>query len=84
MINWKLFAIAVTYTLAGIFTLDNYGAPWWIQVLFIIVSAITIRGSYQLGRINELNNSSARALWEMAERRARQQAMVIEEAPDDV
>lgn len=90
MINWKLFFIAVTYILAGIFTLDNYDAPWWIKLLFIVVSAITIRVSYQLGRIKELDNSSVKALWEMAERRACQQAgdsdghMVVEEAPDDV
>lgn len=88
MINWRLFFIAAAYTLAGVLAFDNYGAPWWIRLLFVVVSVGTIRVSYQLGRICELDNSSARALWEMAERRARVQAkdtdyhMVIEEDPD--
>jgi hypothetical protein len=85
VINWKLFVIASVYTLLVVFTLDYYGAPWWIRALFVLASVSTIRGGYQLGRIQELDKASVMALGEATDRRAdNAQTMVVEEAPDDV
>lgn len=85
MINWRLFFVSTIYTLLVVFTLDYYGAPWWIRAGFAVVTVLAIRTAYILGRIEKLDRKAELILRSLARYSAPSAPHpVVEEAPDDV